>query len=60
MEFHKTPYHEVSIDCEDPDEMVNDLRECLLHAKYYFPGDTNTIGNCIDSLIDAIDLMIND
>ena len=64
-EFHKEPYNEVSIQCEDPEALVaslitkyeaikNDVRLELRN----FPGDTNFVGNAIFSVQESLDSLL--
>jgi hypothetical protein len=64
-EFHKEPYNEISIQCEDPEALV-----ASLIAKYEairadahqdlinFPGDTNFIGHAIYDTVQSVDSLL--
>ena len=52
--FHPAPYDQISTHVEDPRQFTNDLYRALLGARPYFPGNTNTSGHCIDSLMEML------
>jgi len=60
-EFHKEPYNEVSLACEDPEAFVKGLIEKyegiktdLTKDSIMFPGDTNFTGHAIDEVVKMI------
>lgn len=57
MPFHPAPFHEISIQVEDPRAFANDLFRTLLEARPFFPGDTNITGTCIDEVLDRLEEM---
>jgi hypothetical protein len=64
-EFHKEPYNEVSLACEDPEALINALiqkyeviKVGLLEDVKFFPGDTNFIGHSIYDTIESVDSLL--
>jgi len=64
-EFHKEPYQEVSLECEDPEAFIDSLiqkyeavKAGLLEEAKLFPGDTNFTGHSIYDTIQALDSLI--
>jgi hypothetical protein len=64
-EFHKEPYNEVSLACEDPEAFINsliqkyeDIKADLIEYDKFFPGDTNFIGHSIYDTIQSVDNLL--
>jgi hypothetical protein len=64
-EFHKEPYQEVFLACEDPEALINVLihkyeaiKTGLLEDAKFFPGDTNFIGHAIYDSIESVDSLL--
>lgn len=52
--FHQPPFTDISDYIHFPQGFVDQLYQELLEARPFFPGDTNTTGHCIDSLLEAL------
>jgi hypothetical protein len=64
-EFHKEPYNEVSLECEDPEALIEsliqkyeDIKTGLLEEVKFFPGDTNFIGHAIYDTVQSVDSLL--
>jgi hypothetical protein len=64
-EFHKEPYNEVSMACEDPEALINALipkyeavKAGLLEDVKFFPGDTNFTGHSIYDVIQSVNSLL--
>jgi hypothetical protein len=55
MTYHPAPYDQISTHIDDPSKFINVLYRALLEARPYFPGATNYIGACIDSLMEPLE-----